>query len=241
MRLSRPAWVEIDLDNIAHNVRSIRRLVRKDTRKDTEIMAVLKNDAYGHGIPEVAKTLYANGVSRFAVAMYSEGVLLRRALPEASVLILGYTPQYLYDELIAESITPTVFTFEDARSLSERALALGRRIRIHLKIDTGMHRLGFPADSETVALIKAIGLMPNIEIERIFTDTQAYPGGGDSGAGRRIYQIHGQSGASLSAGGNTPKGAERERNRGGHRADCGDARFRIHPGKRFDNDCRTRR
>ena len=169
MRLTRPAWIEINLDNIAYNIGNIRRLVKEDTQKHTRIMAVLKCDAYGHGIPEVARTLYASGISQFAVAMYSEAILLRQALPEASILILGYTPQYQYDDVIAGSITPTIFAFEDAQFLSERAQSLGKKTKIHLKIDTGMHRLGFKVDSETVSTVKAISLLPNIEIEGIFT------------------------------------------------------------------------
>jgi alanine racemase len=132
-------------------------------------MAVLKSDAYGHGIAEVSRTLHENGISHFAVATYSEAMLLRTTLSEAAVLILGYTPPYLYDDVIAAAITPTIFTFEDVRGLSHRARALGAKVKIHLKIDTGMHRLGFAVDSETVATIKAIGLLPHIEIEGIYT------------------------------------------------------------------------
>ena len=168
MRLTRPAWIEINLGNIAHTKKNILRLGREDTHKDKQIMGVLKSDPYDHGIPEVARTLYANGISQFAVAMYSEAILLKKTLLEASNLILVYTPQYQNDDVIAGSITPTIFSFEDFQFLSKRAQSLGKKIKIHVKIDTGMQRLGLNVDSETVATIKAINLLSNIEIEDLF-------------------------------------------------------------------------
>ena len=158
-------WAEIDLDILAENIREIRRI----TSPGAEVMAVVKADAYGHGAIEVARTLLENGASRLAVAMLDEAIELRNAGITAPILILSQIDMRRIHELIEYDITETVFSLEFARSLSKEASMAGKAVRIHIKIDTGMGRVGFPADSESVKEILEAALLPGLYIEGIFT------------------------------------------------------------------------
>lgn len=169
MNMTRSAWIEVNLDNIVHNVKSVCNLLKKDTDEEIKCMPILKGGAYGHGIFEVAKALYENGISNFGVAMYSEALLIRKAIEKASILILGYTPNYLIDKVIENSITQTVYTYEQAEFFSKRAQELGKVLNVHIKLDTGMHRLGFLFNDESVNLIDKITYLKNLNVEGIFT------------------------------------------------------------------------
>ncbi|MDN5345461.1 MAG: alanine racemase [Clostridia bacterium] len=162
--VSRPVWAEIDLDAIAYNVCAMKRLLAPQT----EIMAVVKANAYGHGAVPVARTALANGVTWLGVATLDEALALRREGITAPLLILGYTPPEDAGRVVAAGISQTVFTLEQARCLSDAAQAAGTRARLHLKIDTGMGRLGFLPD-QAVAAIPAIARMPHVSLEGIFT------------------------------------------------------------------------
>ncbi len=159
------AWAEISLDNIAHNIREIRRI----TSKNAEIMGVVKADAYGHGVMEVAKTLLENGASRFAVSMLDEAIQLRRAGIEVPILILGYTDPIRASEIIENDVTQSVFSHELAQALSDEAVRQGRKVKIHIKIDTGMSRIGFLPGYSAVKNVVEISRLPNIIIEGLFT------------------------------------------------------------------------
>lgn len=169
MNITRPAWIEVNLDNIVHNVKTIWELAKKDANREIECMPILKCGAYGHGIFEVAKILYENGISNFGVAMYSEALLLRKVVRQATILILGYTPNYLIDKVIENSITQSVYTYEQAEFFSKRAKYLGKNLSVHIKLDTGMHRLGFKCNDESVKAVKKIYELPNLKVEGIFT------------------------------------------------------------------------
>ena len=130
------AWREIDLAALRHNVQ----VLRGQLGDDGDIMAVLKCDAYGHGAAAVARALYRSGVRHFAVASLGEAVSLRHRLIGGEVLILGYTPASAVPILRRWRITQAVVDTDHARELN----SYGRKISVHVAIDTGMHRLGIP-------------------------------------------------------------------------------------------------
>jgi len=159
------AWAEINLDNIAHNIREIRRI----TNKNAEIMGVVKADAYGHGVMEVARTLLENGVTRLAVSMLDEAIQLRKQGINVPILILGYTDPIRANEIIENDVTQSVFSHELAQALSDEAVKQGRKVKIHIKIDTGMSRIGFLPGYSAVKNVIEISRLPNIIIEGLFT------------------------------------------------------------------------
>jgi len=163
VRPDRPTWLEIDLGAIAHNVRRLKQLAG-----DARLMISLKADAYGHGAIQVAQTALHNGASWLGVACLSEGVALRQAGIAAPILILGFTPAWQARDALRHDLTATVFDLEVAQAFSRAALALDRQARVHIKIDTGMGRLGiFPRD--TAAFVASLIGLPGLVIEGIFT------------------------------------------------------------------------
>lgn len=158
-------WVEIDLDALTHNMRKIREKVGNDRR----IAAVVKANAYGHGISGVAETLAENGADQFAVAVLNEALELRKLMPEKDILVLGNIPYGSEEISIAAKLQHTVTSYKKAELLSEAAKKTGETARVHIKIDTGMTRLGFQMNEESISEILKISKLSNIEIEGIFT------------------------------------------------------------------------
>ncbi len=159
----RPTWLEIDLGAIAHNVRRL-----KELAGEARLMISLKADAYGHGAVQVAHTALLNGASWLGVACLSEGVALRQAGITAPILILGFTPPWQARDALRHDLAVTVFDLDVARAFSRAALALDRPARVHVKIDTGMGRLGlFP--HEAVAFVGALRELPGLVVEGLFT------------------------------------------------------------------------
>lgn len=166
--MDKRTWAEVNLDAIAHNIREIRKIVSKDSK----IMAVVKADAYGHGFLEVTRTLLENGADRLAVAVLQEGKQLRSRGVTVPILILGASGEETVEDLINFDITPSVFTYEFAKALSYEAEKKEKITKIHIKIDTGMSRIGFLAgdnNEEIVGEILKISKLPYIEIEGIFS------------------------------------------------------------------------
>ncbi|NMB98011.1 MAG: alanine racemase [Clostridiaceae bacterium] len=159
------SWAEINLDNIAHNVREIRKIVNDRTA----ILGVVKADAYGHGAIEVTKTLLDNGVSHLAVSMLDEAIQLRLNGVEVPILILSYTDPVRADEIINYNVTQTVFSHDLAEALSNTAVRMGRKVKIHIKIDTGMTRVGFMPGFNAIKDVVKISKLPGIIIEGLFT------------------------------------------------------------------------
>jgi alanine racemase len=159
------AWAEINLDHIAHNVREIRRI----TDKKAEIMGVVKADAYGHGVMEVARTLLQHGVSRLAVSMLDEAVQLRKNGITVPILVLSYTDPRRAEEIILHDVTQAVFSHDLAGALSDAAVRLKRNVKIHIKIDTGMTRVGFMPGYSAIKNVLEINKLPRIIIEGLFT------------------------------------------------------------------------
>lgn len=161
----RPSQMLVDLDKIRHNLRENRRLLAPDVK----LMAVLKGNAYGLGAVPVAKTVLEAGADWIAVAIREEAQELRDAGIRAPILILGYTGPDDYEYVIRNDIRPTVYSWELAKVYSQTAVTLGKIVRVHIKIDTGLHRLGFDPTAETIDVIRRIMALPNLEVEGMFT------------------------------------------------------------------------
>lgn len=161
----RPVWAEVNLDNLAHNIKQ----VRNNTNKDSLIMAVVKANGYGHGAVDIARTFLENGADRLAVAILSEAVELRKADITEPILVLGYTPRSQYEKLLEYNLIQTIYNYEDAKILSQKAVEFGKEVTIHIKIDSGMGRIGFLPTAESAESILNISILPNIKIEGIFT------------------------------------------------------------------------
>jgi len=120
VKLSRPVWAEINLDNLAHNMREVRRV----TNSKSKVTAVIKADGYGHGAVTIGKVLLENGADRFAVATLSEAIQLRNEFPNTEIMVLGYTPNELASDIIKNNIIQTIYTKDQAKEYSKIALAL---------------------------------------------------------------------------------------------------------------------
>ncbi|WP_027364179.1 alanine racemase [Desulfotruncus alcoholivorax] len=161
-----PVWAEVNLNSIANNVRNLKKI----TAPGAELMAVVKADAYGHGAIPVARTLLENGATFLGVARVSEGIILRQAGIDVPVLVLGYTVPEDFDNLISYQLTQTIYNLETAELLSAAAARSGKKALVHIKIDTGMGRLGFlPGQGATVKAITRIARLPCVDVEGIFT------------------------------------------------------------------------
>lgn len=145
-------WAEIDLSAIAHNVRELRRITAPRAR----VMIAVKANAYGHGAVQVARTGLENGADQLGVARIEEGIELRRAGIRAPILIFGYTPSCLAPVLVDHDLTASVFSLQGAARL-DAALPGNRRLAVHLKVDTGMGRMGLLPDQRRCA---ACGVNP---------------------------------------------------------------------------------
>jgi alanine racemase len=154
------AWAEINLDAVADNVRALLGLLREGTR----LLAVVKADGYGHGAVAVARAAVGAGAAMLGVATTEEGVELRRAGVRVPILLLGYTPPEDAETAVAHDLAVMVFQPEAARILSAVAVREGRPVRTHLKIDTGMGRLGVtPAGAVTLA--REMASLPGLILE----------------------------------------------------------------------------
>jgi alanine racemase len=170
-------WAEVDLGAIAHNVRELRR--RADPR--ARVMAVVKANGYGHGAVEVARTALANGAEWLGVARLPEAIPLREAGFGVPILVFGYTPPAEAGRLIDFDLRQSVYSTDAAHAYSAAAAARGKRIRVHVKVDTGMGRLGMvPAalsgktpghavGEDFIREATAIARLPGLDAEGIFT------------------------------------------------------------------------
>jgi len=156
----------VDLNAIRHNLLE----VRSKLNSDTKLMVIIKADAYGHGAVPLAKAIGDSGkIDSYGVAIIEEAVELREAGITTPMLILGFTPKEQYDLVVAYDVAQTVFQYEMAQALSEEACSQGKIAKIHIKLDTGMSRIGFTDTAESVEVIKKIAKLPNIEIEGLFS------------------------------------------------------------------------
>ncbi|HML46485.1 MAG TPA: alanine racemase [Clostridia bacterium] len=157
------AWQEIDLDALRHNAATALSLAG-----DAEVFAVVKADAYGHGAARMAETLLKSGIRTLAVSCLREALFLRRRFPEAGLLVMGATPDALLDRAVAGDIALALFSLEQGQALSRAACALGKTASVHLKLDTGFHRLGM-TEAEALRDIPKIARLPGLAVEGLFT------------------------------------------------------------------------
>ena len=167
--IQKRTWAEINLDNIVHNYRAIKDRLPEGCR----YLGVVKANAYGHGANAVAHTLEKAGADYLAVACLDEAVALRRDGILLPILILGHTPAEYVPELIANNITQAVTNEETAVAFNEEAKKVGKKLKVHIKVDTGMSRLGFQCagdlfESGTQAIIRSCKL-GCLDVEGIFT------------------------------------------------------------------------
>lgn len=158
------ACATINLDAIYDNIVNL----SKRLKKGTKIIAVVKTDGYGHGAIPIAKTI-DELVSAYGVATVDEAINLRRHDVTKPVIVIGYTHESQLDRLVSYDIRPTVFTLEMGKAVSEAAVRENKVAKIHIKIDTGMGRIGFRPTEESADVIKKISELPNIQIEGMFT------------------------------------------------------------------------
>lgn len=164
LKTSRPTWIEIDRGALVNNVRQVRKLLRSTCL----LTGVVKANAYGHGAVATSRILVEAGVDRLAVAALSEALELRAGGISVPILVLGYTPGALAADAVTQDVTLAVYDLEVAAEIAAAAQTLGKRARVHLKVNSGMNRLGV-APEEAPELLAAMGALEGLEVEGIFT------------------------------------------------------------------------
>ncbi len=163
--LPKRVYTEINLDIIRKNVES----TMSKVGKDVDVLVILKADAYGHGAIKIAQELSLIGINNFGVATAEEAIQLRNQGISGNILLLDYAFEENYETLIDNDIINTVFQFDHARRLNEIAKELNKKALVHLKLDTGMGRIGFIPSKENLDEIKKINALENIEICGIYS------------------------------------------------------------------------
>ena len=159
-------YAAVDLDAILHNMEEMKKIIDKDTK----IMAVIKTDGYGHGAVPIGKELESlDYVWGYAVATVEEGIILRRNGLKKPILVLGATFPEQYSIMAQQDIRPNVYSLAMARQMSETMEKLGMELKIHIKIDTGLSRLGFQVTEEAADEIAQINDLSHIILEGVFT------------------------------------------------------------------------
>lgn len=159
-------YAEIDMDAIAENFR----VMHERISPKTKMVAVIKTDGYGHGAVPIARMIQPEDyIWGFAVATMTEAMILRKNQITKPVLILGYTFEEDYEDLIRYEIRPVVFKLDMAKELSQAAVQLKKTLSIHIGLDTGMSRIGFSDTEESIKTIREIASLPGIRIEGMFT------------------------------------------------------------------------
>lgn len=170
--IDRPAWAEVNLRAIAKNISRMRALMPPGST----LCAVVKADGYGHGAAAVSRAALAGGADRLAVAFAEEGIELRRQGVTAPILVLGYTGPEGARRAVGWGLDVTVISADNARVLSDAAVGLGREVRVHLKVDTGMSRLGL-APPDAPAAARAVADLPGLRLEGVFSHFAAADAG----------------------------------------------------------------
>ena len=162
----RPAWVEINLNNLDFNIKNIKQKIG-----DRELIGVIKADAYGHGSVKVAEVLRENGCKTFAVATLHEAITLRESGAKEDIIILGLTPDMYASTIVEYGFTPVVCSSVNAAAISDAAKAAGKTVSGLIAVDTGMGRIGYLADDieNSVEDIKKIEALSNFKIKGIFS------------------------------------------------------------------------
>jgi len=164
MNLLHPIWAEINLNNLISNIKEI-----KMKSKGSEIIGVVKANAYGHGAVEISKVLLNCGIKKLAVANIVEAIELRENDILAPIMLLGISEDYSIDALIKYNVEPTVSTLCFAEKLNEKAKELNKTVNIHIAIDSGMGRIGFRDNLKDIEDIVSISKLSNLSIESVFS------------------------------------------------------------------------
>jgi len=163
---SKNIWAEIDLAAISHNIKQLKSLLDPEVK----MLTAVKANAYGHGMIAVAETALKCGADMLGVARYNEGISLRKSGITAPVLVFGYTSPDAVEDIINYNLTPTVFSSDTAQQFSSAAQKAGVKIKIHIKVDTGMGRIGLLQTSTTEPVeIERIVRLPGLETEGLYT------------------------------------------------------------------------
>ncbi len=168
VNIHRDSWVEINIGNLAHNALEI----RKNVPADTKLLAVVKADSYGHGSVMLAPTLLASGFDMLGVASIDEGVDLRRAKITCDILVLGAVPVWAIETAIEEDISIPIFSDAHLEACKQAFLRTGTKPKVHVKIDTGMNRIGIGYDN-AIDFIKKVQSCDFLELKGIFTHLAA--------------------------------------------------------------------
>ncbi|WP_231262802.1 alanine racemase [Helicobacter pylori] len=163
--LKRASFVEVNTSSLRHNFSAVKSIVPKDAH----IMAVVKANAYGAGAIKASEIFLQEGANYLGVATLDEALELRSHFSKTPILILGYSPNANASMLIDNDLSAMIFSLEQAEVFSQMALKSQKRLKIHLKIDTGMHRLGLEPNFKSIEIIKKIRALKGLEIEGIFT------------------------------------------------------------------------
>lgn len=160
----RSTWLEIDLDALTGNIQALRRIVGPER----QLFAVVKANGYGHGAAMIGPAALAAGADRLAVATLAEAVELRQSGVVAPILLLGHIPDHLGGKLLGWNLAATLFDGQTAQMWSATAAAAGQQIVVHVKVDTGMHRLGL-APEDGAAFLAHLAHLPGLRVEGIYT------------------------------------------------------------------------
>lgn len=164
INVHRDAWVEVNLENLAQNVKILKNLVKPNVK----MLAVVKADAYGHGAVMVAPTMLASGVDMLGVASIDEGLDLRGAKISSDILVLGAVPVWAFECAAENDITVSIFSDEHINACRQAYERTGQKIKVHIKLDTGMNRIGVSAN-EAVEFIKKVQSDDFIDLKGIFS------------------------------------------------------------------------
>ncbi|OOQ09646.1 alanine racemase [Helicobacter pylori] len=163
--LKRASFVEVNTASLRHNFSAVKSIVPKDAH----IMAVVKANAYGVGAIKASEIFLQEGANYLGVATLDEALELRSHFSKTPILILGYSPNANASMLIDNDLSTMIFSLEQAEVFSQMALKSQKRLKVHLKIDTGMHRLGLEPTFKSIETIKKIRALKGLEVEGIFT------------------------------------------------------------------------
>ncbi|OKB10375.1 alanine racemase [Helicobacter pylori] len=163
--LKRASFVEVNTASLRHNFSAVKSIVPKDAH----IMAVVKANAYGAGAIKASEIFLQEGAHYLGVATLDEALELRSHFSKTPILILGYSPNSNASMLIDNDLSAMIFSLEQAEVFSQMALKSQKRLKVHLKIDTGMHRLGLEPNFKSIEIIKKIRALKGLEVEGIFT------------------------------------------------------------------------
>ncbi|MGN0031701.1 MAG: alanine racemase [Candidatus Gastranaerophilaceae bacterium] len=168
INIHRDAWVEINISNLENNIREI----KKNVPKDIKLLGVVKADAYGHGSIMLAPTILASGIDMLGVASIDEGVDLRNAGITADILILGAVPVWAVESAVKNDLSIAIFSQEHIKACEQAFLRTGIKPKVHIKLDTGMNRIGVRSE-QAVEFIKKVQTLDYIDLQGIFTHLAA--------------------------------------------------------------------